>query len=95
VQQAEIHLLSNAKICGEVILKESPMKIVVRTAWDDDAMVWVAVADGNIGLATEADTLEAMSKKLPILAVDLLEDEISEEPEIKLIKLDSIELLFE
>jgi Domain of unknown function (DUF1902) len=70
------------------------MKITVRTAWDDEAQVWVAVADGNIGLATEADSLEAMAKKLPILALDLLEDEISEEPEIELIKLDSIELLF-
>jgi translation initiation factor IF-2 len=72
-------------------------EITVRTAWDDEAQVWVAVADGDIGLATEADTLdtlEALAKKLPVLALDLLEDEISEEPEIELIKLDSIELLF-
>ncbi len=70
------------------------MKITVRTAWDDEAQVWVVVADGQIGLATEAATLEALAKKLPIIALDLLEDEISEEPEIELIKLDSIELLF-
>jgi Domain of unknown function (DUF1902) len=70
------------------------MKITVRTAWDDEAQVWVAVADGHIGLATEADSVEALAMKLPILAQDLLENEISEEPEIELIKLDSIELLF-
>jgi Domain of unknown function (DUF1902) len=74
---------------------ESPTKIVVRAFWDDEAMVWVAVADGHIGLATEADTLEALANKLPGMALDLLENEISEEPEIELIKLDSIELLFE
>jgi Domain of unknown function (DUF1902) len=71
------------------------MKIVVRTAWDDDAMVWVAVADGNIGLATEADSVEALAKKLPRMALDLLEDEISEEPEIVLIKLDEVDQLFD
>jgi Domain of unknown function (DUF1902) len=69
-------------------------KITVRTAWDDEAQVWVAVADGQTGLATEAATLEALAKKLPGMALDLLEDEISEEPEIELIKLGSIELLF-
>jgi hypothetical protein len=69
------------------------MKVRVRTAWDDEAQVWVAVADGNIGLVTEAETLEALAKKLPILALDLLEDEISEEPEIELIKLDRIDQL--
>lgn len=69
-------------------------KITLRTAWDDDAKVWVAVADGNIGLATEADTIEAMTRKLPILALDLLEDEISEEPEIELIRLPDMAGLF-
>lgn len=71
------------------------MTITVRTAWDDEAQVWVAVADGLIGLATEADTLEALAKKLPVLALDLLEEKISEEPEIELIKLDKIEELFD
>jgi aryl-alcohol dehydrogenase-like predicted oxidoreductase len=69
------------------------MKITVRTAWDDEARVWVAVADGNISPVTEADTLEALAKNLPILALDLLEDEISEAPEIELIKLDRIDQL--
>jgi Domain of unknown function (DUF1902) len=71
------------------------MKIVVRTAWDDEAQVWVAVADGQIGLVTEAATLEALARKLPGIALDLLECEISEEPEIELIRLDGIEQLFD
>ena len=71
------------------------MTITVRTAWDDEAQVWVAVADGHIGLVTEADMLEALPKKLPVLALDLLEEKISEEPEIELIKLDKIKELFD
>jgi Domain of unknown function (DUF1902) len=52
-------------------------KITVRTAWDDEAQVWVAVADGQSGLVTEAATLEALARKLPGIALDLLEYEIS------------------
>jgi Domain of unknown function (DUF1902) len=54
---------------------ETPMKIVVRAFWDDVAMVWVAVADGDIGLVTEAKTIEELSRKLPGLAGDLFKDE--------------------
>jgi hypothetical protein len=49
------------------------MKIVVRAFWDDEAMVWVAVADGKLGLVTEAKTIEELSRKLPALAKDLLD----------------------
>ncbi len=49
------------------------MKIVVRAFWDDESLVWVAVADGDLGLVTEAGTIEELSRKLPGLAADLLD----------------------
>jgi Domain of unknown function (DUF1902) len=70
-------------------------QIMVRTAWDGEAHVWVAVADGRFGLATEAESLDARARLLPGLALELLEDEISQEPEIELIKLDRIYQLFD
>ncbi len=53
---------------------DKPMKIVVRAFWDDEAKVWVAVADGELGLITEAKTIEELSRKLPVMAENLLED---------------------
>lgn len=50
------------------------MKIVVEAFWDDDARVWVASARGNIGLATEAETIEELQRKLAIIIPDLLGD---------------------
>ena len=50
-----------------------PLKIVVRAFWDDEARVWVAVADGDLGLVTEAKTIEELSRKLPRIAADLLD----------------------
>lgn len=61
------------------------MKIVVRAYWDDEAMVWVAVADGEIGLVTEARTIEELSRKLPALAEDLLEGEFQGPIDIELL----------
>ena len=61
------------------------MKITVRAFWDDEAKVWVAVADGELGLITEAASVEALQKKLPMLAEDLLEGDYSGEFEIRLV----------
>ena len=61
------------------------MKIVVRAYWDDEAMVWVAVADGDIGLVTEAKTIEELSRKLPGLAGDLLESDVEGPIDIELL----------
>ena len=52
---------------------DKPMKIVIRAFWDEDARIWVAVADGELGLVTEAKTIEELSRKLPVMAKDLLE----------------------
>lgn len=45
----------------------------VRAEWDDRARVWVATSDDVPGLATEADTLEALSIKLEALIPELLD----------------------
>lgn len=45
----------------------------VRAEWDDEAAVWVATSDDVPGLATEADTLEALSSKLETLVPELLD----------------------
>jgi predicted RNase H-like HicB family nuclease len=44
-----------------------------RAEWDEEASVWVATSDDVPGLATEADTLEALSTKLESLVPELLE----------------------
>jgi predicted RNase H-like HicB family nuclease len=46
----------------------------VRAEWDDEAEVWVASSDDVPGLATGADTLEALIDKLKIVIPELLEE---------------------
>lgn len=48
-------------------------KVVVTAVWDDEAKVWVAESDDVPGLATEAETIEALIAKLQIMIPDLLE----------------------
>jgi predicted RNase H-like HicB family nuclease len=47
--------------------------IVVKATWDPEASVWVAESEDVPGLITEADTLEALQRKLPGIIQDLLE----------------------
>lgn len=51
------------------------MKILVEAFWDDEAKVWVASAREKIGLATEADTIEELQRRLAIIVPDLLSDD--------------------
>jgi hypothetical protein len=58
--------------------------IIVRAEWDDEAKVWVATSD-DIGVATEAETLEALRPKVLAMVAELLEldsDDFSDLPEI-------------
>lgn len=50
------------------------MKIVyiVQASWDEDARVWCAEGVNFIGLATSAESLDALFKKVPIIIEDLL-----------------------
>jgi predicted RNase H-like HicB family nuclease len=45
----------------------------IRAEWDDEAAVWVATSDDVPGLATEAESIDALSKKLEVLVPELLE----------------------
>jgi predicted RNase H-like HicB family nuclease len=45
----------------------------VHAEWDAEASVWVAASDDVPGLATEADTTEALVQKLKTLIPELLE----------------------
>jgi hypothetical protein len=51
------------------------MKIIIEAFWDGEANVWVASARGQIGLATEADTIEELQRKLAVIVPDLLGDD--------------------
>ena len=61
------------------------MKILVDARWDDDARVWVAAARGDIGLVTEAPTIEDLECRIALVAPDLLRDEANGPFEIELI----------
>ncbi len=54
----------------------------VHAEWDADAKVWVATSDEVPGLATEADSTEALVQKLKTLIPELLTANklISDEP---------------
>ena len=45
----------------------------VHAVWDDEARVWVASSDDVPGLASEAETTEALIAKLKTLIPELLE----------------------
>jgi predicted RNase H-like HicB family nuclease len=44
----------------------------IRLEWDDEADVWVASSDDVPGLATGADTLQALLEKLATIVPELL-----------------------
>ena len=48
------------------------MKIIVRAIWDAEAQVWVAESENVPGLATEVDTIEALTDKLRNIIPELL-----------------------
>ena len=52
----------------------------VQADWDPEADVWVATSDDVPGLATEAETIEALMQKLRVIVPELLEA-IKEVPE--------------
>ncbi len=46
----------------------------VKAEWDSEAEVWVASSDDVPGLATGADTFEALVEKLKVVIPELLEE---------------------
>lgn len=49
------------------------MLLHVHADWDSEAGVWVATSDDIPGLATEADTVEALINKLEYMIPELFE----------------------
>lgn len=49
------------------------MKVIVDAEWDEEAGRWVAVARGDLGLVTEASTIEELRGKLAIMLPDLMD----------------------
>ena len=49
------------------------VSILIRAEWDSDAEVWVATSDDVRGLITEAETPEALERKLLVMIPELLE----------------------
>lgn len=47
--------------------------VIIEAIWDAEAAVWVAESADVPGLATEAETLEALIEKLRTLVPELLE----------------------
>ncbi|WP_299489674.1 DUF1902 domain-containing protein [Acaryochloris sp. IP29b_bin.137] len=50
-----------------------PIRCTVEAYWDDQASVWTASSEDVPGLATEADTLEALTEKLRDMIPELLQ----------------------
>jgi predicted RNase H-like HicB family nuclease len=46
----------------------------VKAEWDSEAEVWVASSEAVPGLATGADTFEALVEKLKVVIPELLEE---------------------
>jgi len=60
----------------------APTKVFkVYATWDEEAKVWVAESDDIPGLATEADTLDALIAKLRVVIPELLEANDGELPD--------------
>ena len=50
-------------------------RIEVKAEWDAEAKVWVATSDDLPGLVTEAETVEALQRKLATMIPELLQAE--------------------
>ena len=45
----------------------------MRATWDEEASVWVATSEDVPGLVTEAPTVEALTEKLKVMILELLD----------------------
>ena len=48
-------------------------RVLADVEWDAEASVWIA-SSPQIGLFTEADTLDELRRKIPLIASDLLSE---------------------
>ena len=57
-----------------------PTVLRVQADWDPEAEVWVATSDDVPGLATEAESIEALTEKLRTVIPELVEANGSASP---------------
>jgi hypothetical protein len=48
-------------------------RLIVHATWDDEVKVWVATSTDISGLVTEADSMDALVKKLQVMIPELLD----------------------
>jgi len=65
-------------------------RIEVKAEWDAEAEVWVATSDDLPGLVTEAETVEALQRKLAIMVPELLDANGTLDAEVREIPLNLI-----
>lgn len=63
---------TNCAVGGVTALEPNKL-FCVNAFWDKEVKVWVANSDQVPGLATEADTIDALAQKLKTLVHELLE----------------------
>ena len=59
-------------MCETIKGNRMSRKFEIHATWDNEAAVWVAVSDDVPGLATEAETVEALMEKLRVMVPELL-----------------------
>jgi hypothetical protein len=50
------------------------MRVVIDAFWDEEAQVWVASSREDLGIVTEAPTIEALQDRLAAIVPDFLAD---------------------
>ena len=65
-------------------------RIEVKAEWDSEAKVWVATSEDLPGLVTEAETVEALQRKLTVMIPELLEANGSLDDQVREIPLNLI-----
>ena len=67
-----LHLCDYSNFQLGVTMKK-PKPLIVNARWDDQAKVWVATSSDISGLVTEADSMDALVKKLQVMIPELLD----------------------
>jgi predicted RNase H-like HicB family nuclease len=83
---AGVRLAATDRLGDDLPNLGKPMRryAVVRVAWDDEAKVWYVEESDISGLAAEADSVEELRRKVPVIIQDLLEDETDRPDEIEI-----------
>jgi hypothetical protein len=66
------------RLCGQSDLQSGvsmrkSKPLIVHAKWDDEVKVWVATSNDISGLVTEADSMDALVKKLQVIIPELLD----------------------